>query len=107
MTGSHHVSIRRQSEFLNIDSDDTHGNSTYLTFFRNYTTTPYGARSRADYTGDTVEDASDLVAGATASIGPKRAAAAMGYSYWMNYVGNVLGKAGVATAANGLHRCRD
>ncbi len=99
MTGSHHVLFEGNQSF-NIDSDDTHGNSTNLTYFRNYTTT-IRSTFKSDYTGDTINDASNIVAGAAASIGPKRGAAAMGYSYWMNYVGNVLGEAGVATASKG------
>jgi hypothetical protein len=36
----------------------------------------------------------------TAGNGPNRAVGAMGYGYWMNYVGNVLGESGVTTGAN-------
>lgn len=93
MVGSHHVLFEGNQSF-NIDSDDTHGNSTYMTYFRNYATT-VRSTFQSDYTGDTIDDAT------SPDNGPKRAAGAMGYSYWMNYVGNVLGESGVTTAANG------
>ncbi len=99
MVGSHHMLFEGNQSF-NMDSDDTHGNSTYITYFRNYATTTRNAFT-SDYTGDTINDAAGTIAGASASIGPKRAAGAMTYSYWMNYVGNVLGVPGVTTAANG------
>jgi hypothetical protein len=50
---------------------------------------------KSDYTGDTIDDATSV------DNGPKRAAGALTYSYWMNWVGNVLGESGVTTAANG------
>ena len=92
MVGSHMVLFEGNQSF-NIDSDDTHGNSTYMVYFRNYTTT-VRASFQSDYTGNTINDAAG-------SSGPKRAAGAMTYSYWMSYVGNVLGQPGLTTAANG------
>jgi hypothetical protein len=93
MVGSQQVLFEGNQSF-NIESDDTHGNSTRLTFFRNYVTT-VRRTFHSDYTHNLIDDlhASDH--------GPKRAAGAMRHSYWMNYVGNVLGRRGVTTAANG------
>jgi hypothetical protein len=93
MVGAHHVLFEGNQSF-NLDSDDTHGNSTYHTFFRNWTT---GVRSKfkSGYTGNTIDDASKK------DDGPRRAAGAMRYAYWMSYVGNVLGAPGVTTSAAG------
>ncbi|MBS2032167.1 MAG: hypothetical protein JST54_29985 [Deltaproteobacteria bacterium] len=92
MVGSHHMLFEGNLSF-NMDSDSTHGNSTYHTFFRNWTTT-VRAPFNSDYTGNAIDDVGS-------QNGPKRAAGALRYSYWMSYVGNVLGKEGVTTAANG------
>ena len=93
MVGSHHMLFEGNQSF-NIESDDTHGNSTRHTFFRNYLTTVRGPFTNA-LTGESIDDA------AQAGNGPKRAAAAGTYSYWMSFVGNVLGAPGIVTAANG------
>jgi hypothetical protein len=87
MVGPHMVLFEGNQSF-NMDSDATHGNSTYSVYFRNYSTS---ARSvfKSDYTGHTVDDANDVPGPAN---GPKRAAGAMRYSYWMTFVGNVLGQ---------------
>jgi len=95
MVGSHMVLFEGNQSF-DIDSDDTHGNSTYVVYFRNYTTT-VRATFQSDYTGNTINDASNT----PGSNSPKRAAAAMTYSYWLSYIGNVLGQPGLTTAANG------
>jgi hypothetical protein len=89
MVGSHHTLFEGNFSF-NMDSDETHGNSIYHTFFRNYAT---GYRSRfTDYIkGDTVvDDMNDLPGRA----GPLRAAGAQVYSYWFSFIGNVLGTPG-------------
>lgn len=93
MVGSHHMLFEGNQSF-NLDTDDTHGNSTYHTFYRNWVTS---VRSRFTdaFTGDLVDD------GAQTGNGPKRAAGASTYSYWMTYVGNVLGAPGITTEANG------
>ncbi len=93
MVGSHHVLFEGNQAF-NIDSDNTHGNSTYHTYFRNYVTTVRAA-FKSDFTGDTIDDTT------MSANGPKRAAGSMGYSYWMSFVGNVLGQSGLTTPANG------
>jgi hypothetical protein len=86
MVGSHHV-LFEGNYGNNADSDQTHGNSIYHTFFRNYL-----RGMRAPFTnqngGATIEDATQ------AANGPKRAAGLMAYSYWMSFVGNVLGASG-------------
>ena len=99
MVGSHMVLFEGNQSF-NMDSDDTHGNSTYIVYFRNLATTVRSA-FQSDYTGDTINDADNVPGGTASPNGPKRAAGAMTYSYWMSYVGNVLGQPGLATAANG------
>jgi hypothetical protein len=93
MVGPHHVLFEGNQSF-NMDSDDTHGNSTTMTYFRNWATTTR-AKFQSSYTGNTIDDAKAL------DNGPKRAAGAMIYSYWMSYVGNILGQPGVTTTANG------
>ena len=96
MVGSHMVLFEGNQSF-NMDSDDTHGNSTYMIYFRNLATT-VRSTFQSDYTGDTIDDVDNIPAG---NSGPKRAAGAMTYSYWLTYVGNVLGRQGLTTAANG------
>jgi hypothetical protein len=86
MVGPHHVLFEGNYAF-NADSDDTHGNSIYHTFFRNHLR---GIRApfvnQAD--GKTIDDS------AQSANGPKRSAGLMAYSYWMSFVGNVLGASG-------------
>ena len=94
MVGSHMVLFEGNQSF-NIDSDATHGNSTHIVYFRNYTTTVRGI-FKSHYTGNTVDDANDIPGRAN---GPKRAAGAARYSYWMTYVGNVLGKRQLVTTS--------
>jgi hypothetical protein len=96
MVGSHMVLFEGNQSF-NIDSDTTHGNSTYNVYFRNYSAS---VRSifKSDYTGNSVDDANDVPGPANR---PKRAAGAMCYTYWMTYVGNVLGQPQRATKARG------
>ncbi|HEX4859678.1 MAG TPA: hypothetical protein VFV07_00485, partial [Rhizomicrobium sp.] len=84
MVGSHHMLFEGNYAF-NIDSDQTHGNAIYNTFFRNHTT---GFRAKfKDYLNGTVVD--DI---RQQSVnGPLRAASAHAYSYWNAFVGNVFG----------------
>jgi len=84
MVGSHHMLFEGNWAF-NIDSDQTHGNAIYNTFFRNHTT---GFRAKfKDYLAGVVVD--DIHQQST--NGPLRAASAHAYSYWNNFVGNVFG----------------
>ncbi len=89
MVGSHHVLFEGNYTF-NIDSDDTHGNSIYLTFFRNYAT-GYRRAFNNTLNHNILVDDIDNKPGRN---GPLRAAGAMAYSYWMSWVGNVLGTPG-------------
>ena len=71
-----------------MDSDKTHGNSVYHTFFRNQ-----GRGVRARYTsisGTVVDDANKL----PGRNGPLRAAGSMAYTYWFSWIGNALGAPG-------------
>ncbi|HYS11311.1 MAG TPA: hypothetical protein VEP66_21420 [Myxococcales bacterium] len=75
MVGPHHVLFEGNYGF-NFDSDKTHGNSIYHTVFRNHL-----SGKRLSFNDG----------------GPKRCAGAGFYSYWMTYVGNVLGRSGQMT----------
>ncbi len=82
MVGPHHILFEGNYAF-NADSDDTHGGSIYHTFFRNHLR---GIRApfTDQTTGNTINDA-------TQGNGPARAAGLMAISYWMSFIGNVLG----------------
>jgi hypothetical protein len=85
MVGPHHV-LFEGNYGHNADSDNTHGNSVYLTFFRNHLR---GIRTAFDnQAGGRIDDATQP------RNGPQRCAGLMAYSYWMSYVGNVLGAEG-------------
>jgi hypothetical protein len=85
MVGSHHV-LFEGNYGQNADSDDTHGNSIYHTFFRNHLR---GIRAPFDnQAGGKIDDA------VQSRNRPKRCAGLMAYSYWMSFVGNVLGASG-------------
>jgi hypothetical protein len=85
MVGSHHVLFEGNYAF-NADSDHTHGNSIYHTFFRNHLR---GIRAPFDnQAGGRIDDATQ------SRNGPKRCAGLMAYSYWMSFIGNVLGASG-------------
>lgn len=85
MAGSHHV-LFEGNYSQNADSDDTHGNSIYLTFFRNQLR---GIRAPFDnQAGGRIDDAAQPLTGG------KRCAGLMAYSYWMSFIGNVLGASG-------------
>ncbi|HEY3637092.1 MAG TPA: hypothetical protein VGK90_02990, partial [Rhizomicrobium sp.] len=87
MVGSHHMLFEGNYAF-NIESDQTHGNAIYNSFFRNHTT---GFRAKfKDYLADVVVD--DVKQQST--NGPLRAASPHAYSYWNNLVGNVFGVPG-------------
>jgi hypothetical protein len=84
MVGSHHVLFEGNQSF-NIDSDQTHGNSIYHTFFRNYSSgyrRPFTALD-GTHIGDT-----------TGCCGLLRAAGPHAYAYWFSFIGNVLGMPG-------------
>ena len=85
MVGPHHVLFEGNFGH-NADSDNTHGNSVYLTFFRNQLR---GVRAPFDnQAGGRIDDMTD------SRNGPQRAAGLMAFSYWTSFVGNVLGSPG-------------
>jgi hypothetical protein len=86
MVGPHHVLFEGNYGF-NWDSDNTHGNSIFMTVFRNYLS---GFRSafRNQTDNALIDDINQQ------DNGPKRCIGAMSYSYWMTFVGNVLGTQG-------------
>lgn len=85
LVGPHHVLFEGNWGW-NADSDQTHGNSIYITHFRNLLT---GFRtSFTDYVGGgTIDD--------TLGAAPLRAAGAHAYAYWHSFVGCVLGTSGL------------
>ena len=106
-SGPHHV-LFEGNWGDNLDNDNTHGNSMYITFFRNLGSgfrTPFTDPSVGglvdDFTGNGYYCPSGLASCVQQTPGPLRAAGPMGYNYWFAYVGNVLGTAGKSTAANG------
>ena len=78
MAGPHHVLFEGNYSF-NIDSDYTHGNAIYLTFFRNWLT-----GQRRDFTD---------------SSNPRTIGLAYG-SWWDSFIGNILGRAGQMSSWN-------
>jgi hypothetical protein len=105
--GPHHV-LFEGNWADDLDNDNTHGNSMYMTYFRNWGTglrTPFTDPSN----NGAVNDAAGLgfACGTTGASGcrqnppaPLRATGPMAYNYWFNFIGNVLGTAGITTTAN-------
>jgi len=106
-SGPHHV-LFEGDWGDNLDNDHTHGNSMYITFFRNR-----GAGLRTPFTDPSLNKAVNdfegigYACGTTGPAGcspdapgPLRAAGPMAYNYWFGFVGNVLGTART-TSANG------
>ena len=89
MVGPHHVLFEGNYGF-NWDSDHTHGSSTYHTVFRNWLS-GYRKKFTNPLDGKTWDDATQ------AGIGPKRCAGVSAYTYWMSFIGNVLGTPGAMT----------
>ena len=100
VNGSHDVGSNRMlfegNQSFNLDSDDTHGASTYHTFLRNWAKT-YRTPFISPYDGAFVNDISF-----PSTHGPKRAVGLMAYSYKMSFIGNILGENGITTVANGF-----
>src|SRR6185437_8177677 len=82
--GSHHM-LFEGNESFNTDSDQTHGNAIYHTYFRNYFSGYRKPFTALD--GKSVDDAAGC-------CGPLRAAGAHAYAYWFSFIGNVLGTPG-------------
>ncbi|MBA4386797.1 MAG: hypothetical protein C0404_02380 [Verrucomicrobia bacterium] len=72
MVGPHHVLFEGNYCF-NADNDNTHGNSILHTYFRNHL-----SGQRRSFTDEA----------------PRRCVGLMATSYWMSFVGNVLGRSG-------------
>jgi hypothetical protein len=105
--GPHHV-LFEGNWGNNLDNDNTHGNSVYITFFRNVGsgfrmpfTDPSIGKTVDDFTGTAYYCPSGLASCVPNAPGPLRGAGPMGYNYWFAYVGNVLGTSGESTKANG------
>ena len=106
-SGPHHV-LFEGNWGDNLDSDNTHGNATYMTFFRNESTgmrTPFTDpsidKAVDDFTGVGYACSSGPSSCFLNAPGPLRATGPMAYNYWFAFVGNTLGLAGETTAANG------
>ena len=86
MVGPHHVLFEGNYSF-NWESDHTHGNSVYHTIFRNHLR---GIRKpfTNPLNGKVVDDATQP------GNRPRRCVGAGAYSYWMSFIGNVLGAPG-------------
>ena len=92
MAGGHHMLFEGNQSF-NMDSDDTHGNAIYNTYFRNWATGYRGAGTAQftnPYDGVTINDLSNLPGGNA----PLRVAGTHIYTYWDSFIGNVLGTSG-------------
>jgi hypothetical protein len=106
-SGPHHV-LFEGDWGDNLDNDHTHGNSMYITFFRNQ-----GTGLRTPFTDPSINKAvndnqgigyacGDGPSTCTSNTpGPLRAAGPSAYNYWFSFVGNVLGTAKETTSANG------
>ena len=106
-SGPHHV-LFEGDWGDNLDNDHTHGNSMYITFFRNQ-----GTGLRTPFTDPSLNKAvndyqrigyacGDGPSTCTSNApGPLRAAGPQAYNYWFGFVGNVLGTALETTSANG------
>lgn len=94
LVGGHHMLFEGNWGF-NADSDQTHGNAIYHTFFRNWLT---GYRQAlTDYLNNTsIDDINNKPGG----NGPLRAGAAHAYAYWFSFIGNVLGTSGHTSGWN-------
>jgi hypothetical protein len=91
MVGGHHMLFEGNQSF-NMDSDGTHGNAIYSTYFRNWST---GFRSRFTNPFDkhVIDDVNNLP-NPPGGNGPLRTASTHIYSYWHSFIGNVLGMPG-------------
>jgi hypothetical protein len=89
LNGSHHVLLEGNYAF-NGDSDNTHGPSTFMTYFRNHL-----SGFRHVYTNIQSGNVKNDLTNPSAS--PKRCAGCQDYSYWFSFVGNVLGRSGDMT----------
>jgi hypothetical protein len=94
MVGGHHMLFEGNQTF-NMDSDFTHGNAIYTTYFRNWST-GYRSRFINPFDNATIDDINGLPF-PPGGNGPLRAAATHIYTYWHSFIGNVLGMPGHMT----------
>lgn len=103
LAGSHHVLF--EGNFgNNCDNDDTHGAAGYHTYFRNHCSAIRDTFVDPSNAALTVNDSIGQgysTGGTPATPAPMRAAGSMAWVYWTAFAGNLLGTAGVTTAANG------
>jgi hypothetical protein len=90
MVGGHHMLFEGNWGF-NMDSDTTHGNAIYSTYFRNWST-GYRSRFTNPFDNATIDDINGLPH--PGGNGPFRPAATHIYTYWHSFIGNVLGTPG-------------
>jgi hypothetical protein len=101
LVGPHHI-LFEGNWTSNMDSDATHGGSIYLTFFRNQATAL--RNSFIDLDSHAVQNDYLRCNGPNVYGGsPSRATGPQAYTYWVSFVGNVLGTANCTTAANGWY----
>ena len=95
--GSHHMLF--EGNFTHqMGEDETHGNSVYNTYFRNYST-GYRLPSWVNaFDGATINDLTGSPRGASGPLSP---AETQLYTYWESFIGNVLGYPGHSTRTNG------
>jgi hypothetical protein len=95
--GSHHMLF--EGNFTHqMGEDETHGNSIYNTYFRNYST-GYRLPSWVNaFDGATIND---LTRSPRGTPGPLSPAETQLYTYWETFMGNALGYPGYSTSAKG------
>ena len=95
--GSHHMLF--EGNFTHqMGEDETHGNSIYNTYFRNYST-GYRLPSWVNaFDGATIND---LTGSPQGTPGPLTPAETQLYTYWETFMGNVLGYPNYSTSVNG------
>jgi hypothetical protein len=109
--GTHHF-LFEGNWAVNCDGDETHGNAFYHVYFRNNCggirtdfndpSTGFAVSDRVcTFNGAGVNNIPPCQRDMNGNVNFIRAAGPMAYNYWYAYVGNVLGTAGVTTAANG------
>jgi hypothetical protein len=106
--GTHHF-LFEGNMGNNCDSDETHGNAVYHTFFRNDCTGLRPPFTEPSNTSLTTNDATGISfcgggscgAGVQTAPGPLYAAGPMAFDYWFAFVGNVLGTSSQTTSGNG------
>ncbi len=95
--GSHHMLFEGNLTHQ-MGEDQTHGNSIYNTYFRNYSQ-GYRIPSWVNaFDGATIND---LTGSPQGTPGPLSPAETQLYTYWETFMGNVLGYPGYSTSANG------